>query len=438
MKTRLLHFLDKLQESIWFLPLLCVIFALGLAVFARWVDSQVLDASELALAGLQPGSPDGVRSVLATIASTMIGLAGVSFSITVVTLSLASSQFGPRLLRNFTRDPRNHLVLGILMGVFVYALALLATVRSIEDVDFETPVAGISIAFLLALMGLGAFAYFVNNVATSIQATHVVARVHAELITSVDHFFPKSTEAKNHWTTEEIENADHRSRNKHPVKAKRSGYLQAVAIESLVEEAAKADLVIELCVHPGSYLIEGKPVLSVYADKEISEELAKRFAGNLLQGTSKTTEQDFEFSIAQLVEIAVRALSTGVNDPFTAMNCIDYLGSALARISALDMPDNVFYDEDERVRLVLLPVTFPEILAAGVTQIRQNAKTSPAVAIRLIEMLTEILPTIQSDANREAVFQQAQATAEGALSQPLEALDKHAIHERIQRIKALM
>ncbi len=438
MKTRILHLLDGLKESIWFIPLLCVIVGLALAAFARWMDSEVLDASKLMLAGFQPGSTEGVRSVFATIGSTMIGLAGVSFSITVVTLSLASSQFGPRLLRNFTRDPSNHLVLGILMGVFVYSLALLATVRSSGEDDFETPVVGLSLAFLLALLGLGAFAYFVNNVAVSIQATEVVARVHEDLCTSIDRFFPKDDAVNRHLTSGEIELLPHRSRGEYLVNANRSGYLLVVAIDSLVDLASQADVVIELRVHPGAFLIEGTTVITVYFKQGMPEELAEKIAGNLLQGNSRTTEQDFEFSIAQLVEIAVRALSPGVNDPFTATNSIDYLGSAYARIGARKLPQNVFQDEDGNVRVILLPVNFPEILAAGITQIRQNAKASPAVVIRMIEMLTEIVPAMKRGTDRHAVLQQARTTAAGALSQSLEELDKDAIQQRLARIEALV
>lgn len=441
MKTTLSHQFDRLRETIWFLPLLCVIGAIALAIGARWADWEFNDLSEKLALGLQPRSPDGVRAVLATIGSTMIGLAGVSFSITVVALSLASSQFGSRLLRNFTRDWRNHVVLGILMGVFVYALTLLATVRGGDTEDFETPAIGLIIAFLLAILGLGAFTFFVNLVATSIQAPHVVSRVHDELCTAIDRFFPHPGDDDTgtaHLTQAEIDQLPHRDLQVTEIPAPKSGYLQAIAAESLSDIAASLDAVIEVIPHPGCYLIEGNPIARLYSGKFPDDDVPLRVGRTFLTGATRTTEQDYEFAIAQLVEVAVRAMSPGINDPFTALTCIDRLGSAYARIADRQMPGNAIADADGNLRVLLEPVHFSDVLAAGIAQVRQNSKNSPAVAIRLLEMLAELIPRLRGEASRDAVLAQARATAHSASEGPVEPLDKDVISERLDRVEQLI
>lgn len=433
MNTRLARLVDSFKESLWAIPSAFVAIALGAVAATQAIDANLPSSVADALRTYQPRSADGVRTVLAAIATTMIGLAGVGFSITVVTLSLASSQFGPRLLRNFTRDGRNHTVLGTLVGAFVYCLALLVTIRVSSDDTFDARLVGVAVAFAFALAGLAAFIYFVHHIARQIQATHVIDTVSAELKDAIDRYFPEEldpacrmpvaqwhTRLPGHWQPAVI-------------GAPRTGHVQALNTERLVRLATKHDGAVGAVVHAGAFVNEHTDVFVFHGSHAPDDDLRAALSACCLIGRDRSVVQDVEFAIHQLVEIALRALSPSMNDPFTAITCVDHLGAAYARIGERSLPANVSRDSDETVRVVLPLVSFAEVFDAGLHQIRQSARTSVAVSIHMLDVLTRLLPHLRARGDLDVVARQARAIAAGAQSDVNEPLDNTAVEQRLAR-----
>jgi uncharacterized membrane protein len=190
MKAKLDHFLFQLRSSYWFVPSVMALLSIGVALGMIVVDQSVGEDGIQGYWWIYAGGPDGARAVLATVAGSIISVAGVTFSIKIAALTLASQQFGPRLLRNFMADRGNQFVLGTFIATFLYCLLVLRTVRSWEDAEF-VPHLSVTLGVLLAVASLGVLIYFIHHIAASIQASNVIARVSGELQAAIDRLFPE-------------------------------------------------------------------------------------------------------------------------------------------------------------------------------------------------------------------------------------------------------
>ena len=345
MGTRLGYWWEALRGSFWLLPAAMTAAAIGLSFAAVAVD-RATEAEEL-FGWTYRGGPDGARGVLATIAGSMVTVAGVVFSITVVALSLASQQFGPRLIRNFTRDRGNQLVLGTFVATFVYCLLVLRTVNGTGKATF-VPELGVTVGVGLALASLGVLIYFIHHVAVSIQASAVVERVGAELDGLIGEVYPEEIgeRAEPADRPAEAPPADARA-----VRADATGYVVAVDADAVLRVAAGSDLVVHLPTPPGRFVRRGDAVaLVVAAGGRLPDGVEEDLRNAVTVGPTRTGYQDVEFGLLQLTEIAVRALSPGVNDPFTAAECVDRLGDALGRLAWRTFPaaERALPDADDR------------------------------------------------------------------------------------------
>jgi len=428
MITWLRHFTDKLRSSFWFLPAACVLLAGAAAAALLAIDTDRHGHTDLPL--LSPASADGVRLVLSTIAGSVLTLAAMAFSATLVALSLASAQFGPRLLRNFIRSRTNQLTLGILLGTFVFCLVVLRRVH-----DGFVPQLAATGAFLLALAGLAAFIAFVHSIVSSMQAETIVAEVHRELRAAVERFFPEKFPSNE----EERQALEERGRweefdGENRIDSDRGGYLQALDLASLIEETARLDTRVRVLRRPGHFIHPHDQLLALPAETDPPDAARQRLRDCFLIGPQRTAEQDFEFAVRQLVEVSLRALSPGVNDPFTALNCIDFLGEALATMARRALPRHVFRDADDQVRVRTRPTSFEGILDTAFRQLRQAGAGRPDVAARLLESLAAIAAACPIDERREAVHAHARAIASSALERIDDEGDRRSIEERRDRI----
>ncbi|MDZ7722567.1 MAG: DUF2254 domain-containing protein [candidate division KSB1 bacterium] len=340
MKTFVLNLWESLKTSFWFLPGLIIISSIIISYLAIAVDKSC-NANAYQLPGLLfTGGAEGARTVLATIAGSMITITGVTFSITIVALTLASSQFGPRLMRNFMKDRGNQLVLGIFSATFIYCLLVLRAVHTSETFAF-IPNISTSFAIVLSVLNVGILIYFIHHISSSIQADSVIWSVYKELVQSIERLFPE--ELGHDLEKDELDAIDFSVQekafqNSQVLSASQSGYLQAVINETLMDYTTTKDVFISIHYRPGEYIIYGSPLVTVYSNKAFDDDTEKIIQSFII-GNKRTPEQDVEFSIHQLVEVAARALSPGINDPFTAIACIDRLGSVLgicaAKISLL-------------------------------------------------------------------------------------------------------
>ncbi|MEO6352113.1 MAG: DUF2254 domain-containing protein [Burkholderiaceae bacterium] len=430
MKAHIHKYWDRLRSSFWFLPSIMTGCAIVLAFASVALDEAVTNQWLLSSAWVwaYAGSAEGASSVLGTIAGSMMTIAGVVFSMTLVALSLASSQFGSRLLRNFMRDTANQVVLGTFLSTFVYCLLIMRTIRRPEDTYF-VPHLSVTIGVLFALISLGVLIYFIHHVAISIQADEIVARVGAELIDEIDRLFPQKIGQE---ATPLLDLSIAFSNESGTVAAAADGYLQFIDGDALMALAEQEDVLLRLERRPGQYVVCGSPLVMAWPGDKVTEKFVEEVNSAFILGNQRTSAQDVEFAVHQLVEIAVRALSPGINDPFTAMACVDRLGSALCRVAQRDLPSPHRFDEQGQLRIVAPASTFAGIVDAAFNQIRQYARSSAAVTIRLLETITVIAAATRQPQDQAALRRHAEMIMRSARDGLPEEEDRRTVEDRYQ------
>lgn len=432
MKTLLLKYWDRLRSSFWFVPAAMASLAMALAVAAVELDKAVGDDWLERLGWSYSGGAEGASLLLGTVAGSMIAIAGTVFSMTLVAMSLASSQFGPRLLRNFMRDTANQVVLGTFLATFVYCLLVLRTIRRTDEMVF-VPHLSVSIGVLLAMVSIGVLIYFIHHVSVSIQADELVVRVGRELEDGIGRLFPGHLGEPQSDASKALGDADLQAafaREARPVGAIEDGYLQLIDADALMALASQEDLLLRLERRPGHYLVQGQSMVMVWPGERVTKALVDKLNDAFVLGSQRTTTQDVEFAFQQLVEIAVRALSPGINDPFTAVACVDRLGSALCRLARSDMPSPFRFDSHGRLRLVAPGATFTGIVDTAFNHIRQSARSNPTVAIRMLDAIAQIASQVEHAQNLACLQRHAEMIVRGAREAVPELEDLLAVEAR--------
>ena len=435
MKTRLLNVWESVQTSFWFVPTAMVVLSVGLSFLMVAIDRRY-ESGSYTVFGFTPAvGPEGARSLLSTIAGSMITVAGVTFSITIVTLTLASSQFGPRLLRNFMQDKGNQIVLGTFIATFIYCLLVLRSVHSAGEEVF-VPDLAVNFGLVLALTNLGILIYFIHHVSASIQADRVVAAVYQDLEKHMQRLFPEAAERECRESSCD-DTGDGSAEDNYDstcdLVAPRSGYLQAIDIESLLTMAAENDALIRIHRRPGKFVVADEPLATVQSVSCCDEALAEVLVRAFIFGTQRTPEQDAEFTIDQLVEIAVRALSPGINDPFTAIACIDRLGAALCGLANRAFPSPYHYDSEGSLRVIAPAATFAGFANTAFDQIRQYGRASAPVTIHLLETLTTVARQAHRPEQGQAILRQATMIERGSAALP-EECDREDAKQRYRAL----
>lgn len=440
MKTKLIKLWDSLHSSFWFVPTLMVALAIGLS-FATIRLDQTLQTDVIGELGWAYSlGPNGSRAILSAIAGSMMSVATTAFSITIVALQLASSQFGPRLLRNFMQDTGNQIVLGTFISTFVYSLLVLRTINGVAQNEFVPHIA-VTCGLALAIASIGVLIYFIHHAASSIQVEQVIANVGRELDGAIDRLFPnKMGRGASKFQHEPLPSdmPANFDRDACPIQASSSSYVQAVDEKQLILLATEGDLLLRLQQRPGDFVVKGSPLVLAYPAKSVRKKLVEQINDAFVLGSQRTDQQDVEFSINQLVEIAVRALSPGINDPFTAIRCIDQLSAALCHLAQKEIPSAYRYDERDKLRVIAAPITFADTIDAAFNQIRQYGQTSVAVTMRLLEAIAVIAPFAHSKADRSALLRHANMIERGSHDGIAEELDRNDIKERyLTAVKAI-
>ncbi|GJL48784.1 DUF2254 domain-containing protein [Candidatus Nitrospira salsa] len=437
MKVWIFNQWDHLRSSFWFLPATMSVLAIALSFTMIKLDEEFASTVIEHVPWLWARGPDGALSLLSTIAGSMITIAGVVFSITIVALTLASAQFGPRLLRNFMRDRGNQISLGTFISTFLYCLLVIRAVKGGEPDQVFVPSLSIAVALVLAVASLGVLIYFMHHVSLSIQAPQVVAVVAEDLHHAIDRLFPnKIGEEKNtthnHHGEKDVP-ADFEEMAS-PVRATRGGYIQAIDTDGLMNLAEEKDILIRIERRPGHFVVKKAPLVMVWPGARLDDEIVEQIMETFILGVQRTQEQDVEFAIDQLVEVAVRALSPGINDPFTAINCIDRLGEALCHAAGRTFPSPYRYSEHHGLRVIAFHVTFPSMIEAAFNQIRQYGRSSVGVTIRLLESIEVILTCVHLEKDRHALREQANMIKRRSEETLFEELDRREVNKRYQAV----
>lgn len=403
MKARLRKFLTFLAESFWLVPAAMTTAGIVLAFLVVAIDrSGIIPPMLLDNSWLYNGGGTGARTLLGAVASSTIGVAGTVFSITIAALSLAAGQMGPRLLRNFVKDRGNQFTLGAFLGTFSFALMVLRTVRT-QDEGVFVPHLALTVSILLAFMCVGTLVFFVGHMAGRINVDTVIGLVSDDVKAAFKRIAEPEPQpeppASSLWRDATV------------IVDDRQGYLQQLDEDGLAKWAAERRTMVRLLVRPGDFVFPGAPIALLTPPVEGAEG-AVRDATAL--SAQRGSPADIEFAVRQLVEVAVRALSPGINDPHTAVSVLDRLGAALCELAPLHLPTGVVLKDGSPV-LVIPSVDYDGLADAMFHMIRQNGWRSPAVLIRILEVLTAVAscertPARQATLRRHADLVMGDAT----------------------------
>lgn len=420
MGTKVASYWDALSSSYWFVPALMTLSATALSFMLVRVDQQ----NELNwlrhLGFVFLNQPDGARSLLSTVAGAMIGVAGTVFSITLAVLTLTSQQFGPRLINTFMRDRGNQVVLGTFVSTSLYCLLVLRTVRDASETagGAFVPHLAVTVAVLLTVFSLAVLIYFIHHTADSIQVATILARIAGEL----ERFLARFPEAAQEDAAPErplTPLPDPRAAA--TLQAVGSSYLQTVNDGGLLAFAQKRQALVQCLHRPGTFVIEGHPLAHLWPDGALDEKDLDRLRTNFTLGPRRTPVQDLDFLFDQLTEVALRALSPGINDPVTAMRCVDRIGQGLSQLAARRTPPARRYDEAGRLRLVLPEFDHAALVANTLGAVRRFSGDNLLVALHLLDTVRVVTENTEHAELRRALLREAELVLETAKPVLIEA-----------------
>lgn len=397
---------SRVMSSFWFVPSLLTLCALFTAGALIGLDRFLQLEPNGSFGWLYSNSAEGARALLSTIAGSMITVTGVLLSAMIVVMTLASQQYGPRLVQNFIEDKASQTVIGCFVGCFIYSVIILKTIQTGEFVFI--PHLSILGALLFTILCIALMLFFVHHLSSAIQVQAIMRRVYTKLTHEIDTLFPEdigqAQESSNETEENKIKAAKASREITKKVEVTRSGYLQSIEHEKLLTICSQQDLFIHFQSTPGDFLINGAAVVEVYHSKKINDDLIEEIRSMFLIGTFPNCPQDIIFPIRQLEEIAIRALSPGINDPHTAIEAIDYLGSALAQLVERKQPSRLRFDDNQALRLVVQSPNFEEILRHAYQQIHHYGKDDVTIINKLFESLDSIQRRLEPTSNKRAVI----------------------------------
>lgn len=429
MKTRLLQVTSWLQASFWFLPGLLVLVCAALALGLIAIDERVTADWITKLPWIFSGGADGARGLLSAIASSIVTVTGVTFSITVVALTLAAQQYTPRLLREFTADRGNQLVLGTFLGTFIYSLLVLRTIRAEQFGDF-VPHLAVTGAVALAIWSVALLIFFIHHVTLSLRPNSILAAITEQAQGLIDHLFPERLGASGLEVDAPV--AGDPGGPGERVRARKSGYVQTVDSQRLLRIAEEHQLLLRMDVGVGEFVAANGPLLTVWPASAIKTEIEARLCGCFGVGPERTVQQDLEFAVLQIVDIAVKALSPGINDPTTAKNCLDYLGALLQQLGCREIPSRFRRGADGALRVIARGPDFEGVTCLALDEIRHYAEGTPGVTLHLIRTLARIAQALPQPERHRILRWQTDAVAESVEAAIPRSADLQLLREALQ------
>jgi uncharacterized membrane protein len=421
---------EVLRTNLWLVPAIEVVAAAILFVCTYALDRASYDGVFRVPGWAISGSPDVARTVLTAIAAAVITVVGVVFSIVIVALTLTSTQFGPRMLRNFIRDRGTQITLGTFVATFVYAVLTLGSVGQGSHGSF-VPHISVTVTLALTLADMAVLIYFLHHISRQIQLPEVIASIAAELQKAIELQAGEAAEGAGAEQAAALI-ADMAGKGG-VVPAPRSGYLQYVEHGMLVGIAAEVDAVIHVLFRPGHFIVAGQQYAAVWpaeATGAVAEELHRAH----VTGPYRTLAQDVSFGLDQLVEIAIRALSAAVNDTFTALTCIDWIGDSLYKVTGRWQPTRVYRDPDGVVRVIITETTWERLVQRAFEKVRQAASGMPAVMIRQLSALAKIMERTTTAGDRQVLLDQAamiERLSAATVAEPADRADITRAYEQV-------
>jgi uncharacterized membrane protein len=425
---------EALRTNLWLVPTVEIVLVVALFAGTQLLDRAAYDGSLHFPAWVISGTADAARQILTAIAAAVITVVTLVFSITIVTLTLASTQFGPRMLRNFIRDRITQFTLGSFVATFVYAILVLVSVSSGSHGAF-VPHLSVTMTMALVVMDVGVLVVFIDHIAKSIQLPQVIASIAGDL--------SRAIEAEVSATAADVPEAGpslsellvRLDEDSGVVRAPSSGYLQYVSMRTLIEISSRSRAVIRLVHRPGHFVVEGQPLANVWP-ASATPGVARALGGAHATGPHRTLTQDVSFAVDQLVEIAIRALSSAVNDTFTALACIDWLADGLCKLADRWEPATVFHDRGGHLRVITVAVGFHRLVERAHDKIRQAGRGMPAVMIRQLDGLAKVMTYTTSREQRELLIEEAEMILRSSEESVPEKGDRDDVRRRYDAVRA--
>jgi uncharacterized membrane protein len=393
---------DSFRGNFWFLPTTMSIAAIVVCLLLLQFDQRV----GFILPETGAGSLNSMRSVLAVLIGALVTALSIVFSSTVVVLTLAASQLGPRLLRTYVRDRSNQVLIGIFSSTVFYNLTALFVLGRLQE-SGGIPNFTVLGGFLMTCAALFVLIYFIHHVARNIQVPNVILNVSQELLNLIRNTYPE-IEGKEAATEEVTNERSELPETVTPIHAVSSGYIQAVSTAVLMDLAKENNLVIQTMHRPGHFIIRKEVLARVHSNEPVPEEVESMIANCFILGNTRTATQDVEFVMIEIVEIAVRALSPGINDPFTARTCVDRLAEALCLLADRQQPNTDHFDDEGNLRLILDQGTFESFCGAAFHQIRQHASSDVYVLLHMMESLVRIMEHVRNIEQKKVLWHHAE------------------------------
>ena len=438
-----LKYINELRASYWFIPSLMVVGAIMLFLLTVLLDAQIDTEWMGNVPFLFSSRPEGARAVLSTVAGSMITVASVTFSLTLLAVSHANGQFGPRLLNNFMRDRQNQFTLGTFTATFIYCILVLQTVRSAEELPMGAdsmegleltnafvPQISILVALITALASVGVLVNFFHHVPESIRLSKVVSGIGRQMSNSIDDLFPEQIAFDKPDEVEKTSREllpDDFFDNCKTVFKDANGFVQTIDDTGVIETAEEHDLIIHLALRPGDFYCSGRALMQVWPADRVTDDIREKLSYVVTIGVHRTITQNVLFAFDQLVEVAQRALSPGVNDPFSAIDCMNWLETGLVSLTQRKSPREFRYSEDGNLRVFARALKFADFCEAAFGQLRQYVAADRNASRHMIGSINNIRNSARNDSQREILDEHARllidaATANGMFEYDLEQL----------------
>jgi uncharacterized membrane protein len=410
--NRVSQFINDARSSFWFVPSLAVVDGIVVALVLIEADAMWGDRWLALWPRLFGVGAEGARQMLSTLAGSMMSVMGITFSMTLVALALASSQYTSRILRNFMGSRATQTTLGAFAGIFAYCLIVLRAIRGGDEAFI--PSGAVLFAFVLALGGVLVLVFFVHHIASSIQAVNIIASVAHETNAAIDRVFPELQGREPNGVEDAMDEqvlAPQDERTWYPVPAQLSGYIQGVDEDAILELARNQRTIVRMERGVGAFAVEGAVLASLALTYPPDQEAIAALNRAYSISRHRTIEWDPAFGIRQIVDIAMKALSPGVNDTSTAIMCVDYLTAILARLNGRRYPPSHRY-EGEALRVIASVPTFEGLLAEAFDQIRGSAEGNVAIIARMLGAIDTLGSLTANPNHRRALDEQVQWIAE--------------------------
>jgi len=377
--------------------------------FLSWLEETTPSVSGFVPHVLFPShsDPQVAQVILGGIAASIMTVVSIVFAILLMTLTLASMQFSPRIIVSFAKDRVTQWTLGIFLGTFSYCMAALPTARSLPR-PFA-PVATVSGAMLLALACVSWLLFFIHHISQAISVSHIVDRIASETEAMIDEMMPWPHKADGRIETDQVDFSTWDT----PVLSDTSGYIRFIDTGRLVALSKSYHVKAQVIRRVGQFVPAGTPILMVYKGDRLSPENSAELRSAFDLGPSRTLQQDVEFGVLQIVDIALKAISPAVNDPSTGVTCVDQLSRIMIRFASREPPVSLLYDPPGVIRASIPWTDFDRLLTAAFEQIRLYSTADIAVSLRMLRALGDIASSTLDPVHRRSLLEEGRRIVEG-------------------------